>query len=225
MSDGYLLGVDVGTTSTKAVIVDFAGNILAQCAFGHELTGSGPGWAEEDPRDWWSGLVNSVKRCLTQSSINVAKIAGIGVSGQIPTLVLVDEEGEPTRKAILYSDARAVDEMKWLKEKVGDDRIFRVTGYSVQQQLWIPKLLWLRKHDPKALEKAHKMIGAYDYLKLKLTGEFSTDLNNALEAGLLDFNKTRWWDEILDKARIDRALLPDLHWTEVQSLFENKPGS
>jgi xylulokinase len=151
-----------------------------------------------------------VKRCLAQSSINAAKIAGIGVSGQIPTLVLVDDDGEPTRKAILYSDARAADEMKWMKEKVGDDQVFNVTGYSIQQQFWIPKLLWLRKHDPKAFEKTHKMIGAYDYLKLRLTGKFSTDLNNALEAGLLEFNKTRWWDEILDVARIDRDLLPDL---------------
>ena len=200
----------MGTTSTKAVIVDLTGNILSQCSSGHELIVARPGWAEEDPGAWWRGLVNAVKRCLAQSSISAAKIAGIGISGQIPTMVLVDEKGEPTRNAMLYSDSRAVEEMKWMREKVGNDEVFRVTGYAVQQQLWIPKLLWVKAHDSQAIEKAHKVIGAYDYLKLKLTGEFSTDLNNVLEAGLLDFRNTRWWTEILELAGIDNDLLPDL---------------
>ena len=200
----------MGTTSTKAVIVDLTGKILSQSSSEHELTVGKPSWAEEDPRAWWSGLVSAVKRCLAESSINPERIAGVGVSGQIPTMVLVDEKSEPTRKAILYSDARAVDEMQWMRERVGDEEVFKVTGYSVQQQFWIPKLLWVKAHDPQALEKAHKAIGAYDYLKLKLTGKFSTDLNNALEAGLLNFNKAEWWTDILDLAGINRDLLPDL---------------
>ena len=126
-------------------------------------------------------------------------------------MVLVDRNGRPTRRAILYSDSRATDEMKWMLKEVGNQEVFRVTGFAVQQQLWIPKLLWLRTHDPKALEKAHKIIGAYDYLKLKLTHEFSTDLNNALEAGLLEFKSGQYWSEILDRARISKELLPELH--------------
>ena len=210
MSNGYLLGVDVGTTSTKAVIVESSGRILSQSSSEHELTVARPGWAEEDPRDWWDGFVSVVKQCFSQSSINAGKIVGIGVSGQIPTMVLVDENGEPTRKAILYSDSRAVDEMSWMRKTIEDEDIFNITGYSVQQQFWIPKLLWVRAHDPQALEKTHKAIGAYDYLKLKLSGKFTTDLNNALEAGLLNFNKGEWWTDVLDMARIDRDLLPEL---------------
>jgi xylulokinase len=126
-------------------------------------------------------------------------------------MVLVDKNGAPTRKAILYSDSRAVDEMAWMSQKIGDEEVFRTTGFGVQQQFWIPKLLWLKAHDPGALQDAYKIIGSYDYLKLKLTGKFSTDLNNALEAGLLDFKKGEWWTEVLDRAGIDRELLPALH--------------
>jgi len=211
LNNRYLLGLDVGTTSTKAVIIDLAGNILAQCSSGHELIAFEPSWAEEDPNAWWQGLVRSVKICLRDSSINAAEIVGIGVSGQIPTMVLVDKNSEPTRKAILYSDPRAVDEMKWMLKEVGNEETFRVTNSVVQQQFWIPKLLWVRAHDPQAFEKAHKVLGAYDYLKLKLTGEFSTDINNALEAGLLNFQNRRWWTEILDRARISKDMLPSLH--------------
>jgi xylulokinase len=210
LSNRYLLGIDVGTTSTKAVIVDLPGSILAKSSSEHELIVPRPGWAEEDPAAWWRGLISAVKQCLAQSSISAAKIAGIGISGQIPTMVMIDEKGKPTRNAILYSDSRAVQEMKWMRDKVGDDEVFRVTGYGIQQQLWIPKLLWVKRHDPLAIEKAHKIIGAYDYLKMKLTGEFSTDLNNALEAGLLDFRKSQWWTTILEVAGIDSDLLPDL---------------
>jgi len=210
LSNGYLLGVDVGTTSTKAVIADSSGRILSQSSSEHELIVTRPGWAEEDPRDWWDGFLRVVKRCLAESSINAAKIVGIGVSGQIPTMVLVDETGQPTRKAILYSDSRAVDEMSWMRKTIDDEDVFKITGYSVQQQFWIPKLLWVKAHDPQALEKAHKAIGAYDYLKLKLSGKFSTDLNGALEAGLLNFNKCEWWTDVLELARIDRGILPEL---------------
>jgi len=210
LSNGYLLGVDVGTTSTKAVIVESSGRILSQCSSEHELTVERPGWAEEDPRDWWDGFLSVVKRCLAESSINAAKIVGIGISGQIPTMVLVNGTGEPTRKAILYSDSRAVDEMSWMRKTINQKDIFETTGYSVQQQFWVPKLLWVKAHDPQALEKAHKVIGAYDYLKLKLSGKFSTDLNCALEAGLLNFKKCEWWMDVLEEARIDPDLLPEL---------------
>lgn len=211
MTGNYLLGIDVGTTSTKAVIIDLAGNILSQCSSGHELIVLEPSWAEEDPHAWWQGLVRSVKICLSDSSIDAAEIGGIGLSGQIPTMVLVDKNGEPTRNAILYSDPRAVDEMKWMVEEVGNEETFSVTNSVVQQQFWIPKLMWVRVHEPQAFAKAHKAIGAYDYLKLKLTGEFSTDVNNALEAGLLNFKNRQWWDKILDRARISKDLLPSLH--------------
>ena len=128
MINGYLLGVDVGTTSTKVVIVEPSGKILSQCSSEHELSVARPGWTEEDPRDWWKGLVRAVKRCLSESSIEAARIAGIGVSGQIPTMVLVDEKGEPTRKAILYSDSRAVDEMLWMRKTIDDEDVFKITG-------------------------------------------------------------------------------------------------
>jgi xylulokinase len=210
LSDRYLLGIDVGTTSTKTAITDFQGKILSHCSSDHELYVPRSGWAEEDPLAWWQGLVRTTKTCLSQSSVDAAEIAGIGVSGQIPTMVLVDKNGKPTRKAILYSDARAIEEMKWMSHEIGDSEVFRTTGSGVQQQLWIPKLLWLKAHDPEALKGAYKMIGSYDYLKLKLTGKFSTDINNALEAGLLDFRRTEWWTGALDRAGISRELLPSL---------------
>jgi len=206
----YLLGLDVGTTSVKAVITDLNGRVVAECSSEHELTVTKPGWAEENPICWWKGVKETVKTSLSLSTIDPNEIVGIGVSGQIPTLVLVDKNGEPTRNAILYSDSRAIGEMRWMKNEIGDEQVFKTTGFAIQQQFWIPKLLWLRRHDAASLEKAHKILGSYDFIKLKLSGEFSTDLNNALEAGLLDFEKAGWWTEVLNTAGISLDLLPDL---------------
>jgi len=200
-----VLGVDVGTTSVKALLLDEEGRVVAEAEHPHSLRSPRPGFAEEDPEDWWQGLLATVRALL--AGRDPKALRALGLSGMVPALVLQDEKGRPLRPSLQQNDARAVAEIRELKERFGDDWLFARTGATWNQQVLAPKLLWLRRHEPEVLARARWISGSYEHLAFRLTGARYQEANWALESGLWDPGQEAWLEEVLEYVGLDPGLL------------------
>jgi xylulokinase len=205
VSPDCLLGLDVGTTSTKAVLIDGEGRQRAEASRPATLTSAHAGWAEEDPHEWWRNVCALAPECLARAGVPPAQVAAVGVSGMVPAVVLLDDGGQVVRPSIQQNDARAVAEIDEQRRASDAADVLRRTGSAITQQSVGPKLLWLRRHEPETMRRAARVMGSYDYITHRLTGEFSLERNWALESGLFDFTRGDWDDGLLRLAGIDRG--------------------
>ncbi len=208
----YLLGIDIGTTATKGVLCDPEGRIVAEAEAPATLHSPQPGWAEEDPEEWWANIGRVVRECLGRAGLPATAVAGIGVSGMVPTVVLVDEAGRVLRPSIQQNDARSYEEIQTFKAQVDEQDVLRRTGSPVTQQSIGPKLLWLRRHEPDVMRRAKRVMGSYDFIVYRLTGQPSIERNWALESGLFDLHREDWDDALLSLSTISREWLGPVHW-------------
>src|SRR5687768_4618908 len=200
-----LIGLDIGTTAVKALAVDEEdGAIVARCEVGYPLSTPRPGWAEQDPEDWWRATEQAL------AELGVDEPAGIGLSGQMHGLVALDAAGRVIRPAILWNDGRTAAECAEIEERVGLDRLIALTGNRALTGFTAPKLLWLRKHEPDAYWRIAKVMLPKDYIRLQLCGEHAIDMADASGTLLLDVARRRWSDDVLDALEIDRGWLPRL---------------
>ncbi|MDR7518753.1 MAG: FGGY family carbohydrate kinase [Armatimonadota bacterium] len=190
-----VLGIDIGTTACKAVLLDDHGEALAQAECLHDLMSPHVGWAEEDPEDWWRGVVATVRQVLRER--NASGVKALGVSGMVPALLLLDAAGAPVRRSIQQNDARAVDEIRFFKEHFSEDELFRCTGATWNQQVIPPKLLWLRRNEPESWRRVRRLCGSYEYVTGRLTGAAYTEANWALESGMWDVLEEAWLKPVL----------------------------
>jgi xylulokinase len=207
VSTDCLLGVDIGTTSTKAVVIDTEGHLLADASRPATLQSPHAAWAEEEPEEWWSNFCALVPECLHRAGISAGRIAGVAVSGMVPAVVLVDADGYPVRPSIQQNDARAVAEIEEQRRMTDAGDILLRTGSAITQQSVGPKLCWLWRHEPETVRRAVRVMGSYDYIAHRLTGTFSIERNWALESGLFDRTRSDWDDDLLRLAAIDRNWL------------------
>ena len=205
-----LLGLDIGTTSTIGVLIDARSGVLATASRPSTLVSRRANWAEEDPEAWWSNVRAVVPALLRSAGVEAGRIAAVGVTGMVPTIILLDGSGRPLRPSIQQNDARAVGEIEELKRLVDLDDWFRRTGGGVHQQLVAPKLLWLARREPDRLERARTVMGSYDYIAFRLTGEPSIERNWALEAGFYDLLRGGLDDGLIRLGGISPDLLPPL---------------
>nr|BAL55921.1 carbohydrate kinase FGGY [uncultured Chloroflexota bacterium] len=210
--NNLLLGIDIGTTATKAILCDPQGNILAEAEAPATLRSPHPAWAEEDPEEWWQNIPHLVQACLKHSGKEAAEIAAVGVSGMVPTLILLDERGKVLRPSIQQNDARSYQEIADFKAQVDEQDILQRTGSAITQQSIGPKLLWLRRHEPQIMAQARHLMGSYDFIVYRLTGALSIERNWALESGLFDLHRENWDDNLLALATISREWLGKIHW-------------
>lgn len=208
----YLLGIDIGTTATKAILCHVGGTIVTEAELPVTLHSPRPGWAEEDPEEWWANVGQVTRRCLEQAGLRATSIAGVGISGMVPTLILLDRDGHVVRPSIQQNDARAYQEIAEFKAHTDQADILRRTGSAITQQSIGPKLLWLRRHEPDAMARAVHVMGSYDFIVYRLTGEFSIERNWALESGLFDLYREDWDDNLLKLASIHRGWLGQVRW-------------
>ena len=208
----YLLGLDLGTTSTKAVVIDGSGNLLAEASRPADLRSPQAGWAEEDSEQWWQNVGALIPECLERASLRAGQIAAIGASGMVPTLILMDRQGQVVRPSLLHNDARAVVEIEEQRQQTSAADILTRTGSAITQQSIGPKLLWLFHHELENFQRAIWVMGSYDYIGYRLTGARSAERNWALESGLFDLKRQDWDDDLLRLAKIDRAWLGEVHW-------------
>ncbi len=209
----YLVGIDIGTTSSQGVLVDLEGRIVTEHTIEHGVERPRPGWAEHDAEQiWWNEFVIICRALLEKSRIDAGQIAGIGCSALYPVLLPVDHSGRPLRPAILYGiDTRAVDEITELNSTLGESYALEVGGNVLSAQSIAPKILWLRRAEPDVFQNTYKFINATGFLIHRLTGVFVMDHNSASLGGLPYSMRSRGWDEQAIKAcgiTIDR--LPTL---------------
>lgn len=200
------VGIDIGTTGVKAIAVTTSAEIVFENNREHDLLSPRAGYAEEDPLIWW----NNTKELLAALAVEVdcSRIAGIAFSGMVPTVILVDEHGEPLRNSIQQNDARAVKEINYFKQQFDSSRYFQRTGNTINQQVVFPKLSWLKQHEPESFARTRYVMGSYDYCAFRLCGNATVERNWALESGMWLLSDEEWDKEVLDEIEISVDMLP-----------------
>lgn len=212
MSD-FFLGIDIGTTSTKGILLHPEEGIVAEAETPAHLISIKAGWAEENPDEWWLNVGKVIQGCMKKIGINGKNIKAVGVSGMVPVIILTDQLGRPLRLSIQQNDARSFKEIEEFKDKVDEKEILQKTGSAITQQSIGPKILWLQRNELEIFKNIAHIMGSYDYIVYKLTGCFSCERNWALESGLYDLYKENWDDNLLSLSMIDRGWLGALHWS------------
>jgi xylulokinase len=204
-----LLGIDVGTTGTRAVLLDDAGRVVCAADAEHAAMASPQiGWAEQDPADWWRAARTAIKACLAKARIKADEIGGIGLTGQMHGLVLLDEKGELLRSSIIWCDQRTEKQCRAITERVGAKRLIELAANPALTGFTLPKIWWVREHEPTIWKRTAKVLLPKDYLRYKLTGEFATDVADASGTLLLDVTRRRWSAELMEISEVCEALLP-----------------
>ena len=206
-----LLGLDVGTTALKAVLLDPEQGIVAAVSRGHETTSPGPSYSEADPRDWLAGAIAIVPEVCAAAGIAPGDVRAVGVAGCVPCLLMLDADDEPLRPALLYNDGRAEREIDELRAELGDDEVLRRTGAGVTQQSIGPKLRWLQRHEPDLVAATRRICGSYDWLGGRFAGTAYCERNWALESGLYDLGKGWFADDLLAAAGWDVGRVSPIH--------------
>lgn len=203
----YMIGIDLGTSGTKAVLFNRDGEVCAQATVEYPLYQPQNGWAEQDPDDWWHASVETIRRVVTESGVNPGDIKGLGVSGQMHGLVMLDESGKVLRRAIIWCDQRTAQECAELTELVGAERLVQITANPAMTGFTASKILWVRRHEPENYAKCAHILLPKDYVRYKLSGDFATEVSDASGMQLLDVPNRCWSTEVLQKLDIDPGLL------------------
>jgi xylulokinase len=202
------LGVDVGTGGTRAVVVDRAGRVVASEATEHAAIHSEHvGWAEQDPEDWWRAAKTSIAAVLQQ----VGSVEAVGLTGQMHGCVMLDEDGEVLRPALIWCDQRTQPECDWLEAKIGRARLIELVSNPALPNFTLTKLLWVKEHQPELFARIKHVLCPKDFVRLRLTGEYAIDMQEASGTLLLDVTHRRWSKGVADAAGIPMEWLPKLY--------------
>jgi xylulokinase len=211
MEKVYLIGIDLGTSGTKTILFDALGNIIASESAEYPLYQPKNGWAEQDADDWIDAGFKTVKAVIEKSGISPGDIAGVGISGQMHGLVMLDGEGRTLRKSIIWCDQRTAKECREITERVGAKKLIDITANPALTGFTASKILWVRGNEPDLYRKCRHILLPKDYLRYKLTGEFATEVSDASGMQLLDVGKRRWSDEVLRALDIGPELLAKVY--------------
>ncbi len=207
----YLIGVDLGTSGTKTVLFDESGKSIASSLYEYPLYQPQVGWAEQDPEDWWTATYTTIRACMEKSGVSPSEVKGIGLSGQMHGLVMLDKEDKVIRKSIIWCDQRTEKECTEITEKVGAKRLIEITANPALTGFTASKILWVRNNEPENYERCRKIMLPKDYVRYMLTGEFATEVSDASGMQLLDIPARQWSDEVLEKLSIDKAMLGKMY--------------
>ena len=203
------IGVDLGTSAVKLLLMDEKGNIKKIVSKEYQLFFPHPGWSEQKPEDWFKQVIIGIKELI--SDCNKESVAGISFGGQMHGLVLLDDKDNVIRPAILWNDGRTKEETDYLNNVIGKDKLSEYTSNIAFTGFTAPKILWVRKNEPDNFKKINKIMLPKDYLVYRLSGTFSTDYSDASGMLLLDVKNKRWSKEMLDICGITEKKLPKLY--------------
>ena len=205
----YFIGIDLGTSSMKLLLLDEKGSILNTVSKEYPLSFPFPGWSEQSPEHWWSALIEGVPELL--NAYDSEQVAGIGVGGQMHGLVVLDDADKVIRPAILWNDGRTDRETAYLNEEIGRDKLSAWTGNIAFAGFTAPKILWMKKHEPENFARIKKIMLPKDYLNYLLTGVHSCDYSDASGMLLLDVAHKCWSADMLKICGIDESQMPKLY--------------
>jgi xylulokinase len=209
MEKDLILAHDLGTTGNKATLFNTEGRLVASAFYAYETDYPHPGWAEQDPEDWWKAFKISTMKLIRDSKVEPKRIAGISFSGQMMGCLPVDKGGKPLRKAIIWADQRSTDEARILSEKVGQEQVYLITGHRISPTYSVEKIAWVRRNERDIFQKTFKVLHAKDFLRFRLTGKIATDYSDASSMNLWDINQKIWSSEILKGLDLSEEILPE----------------
>jgi xylulokinase len=204
----YLLGIDIGTSGTKTLLVDTTGQKIASATEEYPLLTPQPMWAEQDPNEWWQATVKGIQRVLAASQIDAGDIAGIGFSGQMHGSVFLDADNQVVRPAILWCDQRTVEQCAWITERAGLDTVVAETLNPVLTGFTAPKIVWLQQKEPAAWARVKKILLPKDYVRFMLSGEFAGDVSDMSGTSLFNVPKRSWSEPMMAACNVTADLLP-----------------
>ena len=203
------LGIDVGTGGSRALLVDERGAVRAGFTAVHEdMAMARPMWAEQRPENWWDAVVAAIRGVLAESGTKGTEIKGIGLSGQMHGLVILDAAGQVIRPSLIWCDQRSQQQVDFVNAKVGREKVLEYTANPVLTGFTLPKLLWVRDNEPAHFARVRKMLLPKDYVRFRLTGEFASEVSDASGTSVFDVVQRRWSWEMMDTLGLDRAILP-----------------
>lgn len=205
------LGIDISTTSAKALIVDEHGQVLAIGSTPQSLSQPRPLWSEQNPLDWWQGVVQAIREALAKANLSGSAIRAIGLTGQMHGLVMLDDHGDVLRPAILWNDQRTQAQCDQITQTIGFERLIELTGNRALTGFTAPKILWVREHEPEVYARCAHVLLPKDYIRYRLTGDYATDLADASGMSLVDVARRKWSDEVIDALGIPSNWLPRLY--------------
>jgi len=207
-----LCGIDVGTSATKVLLCRPSGKVLATANVEYPVYMPKPGWSEQEPTDWWKATVKGIAAACKKAKVKPSAITGIGLSGQMHGSVFVDKNGKSLRRALLWNDQRTAKECEQIEKAAGGrKKLISMVSNVALTGFTAPKILWVRKHDPKTYAKTYKILLPKDYIRLQLTGEYASEVSDAAGTLLLDVKKRKWHGGLLSKLKIDSDLMPVLY--------------
>ncbi|HJX89956.1 MAG TPA: xylulokinase [Pyrinomonadaceae bacterium] len=207
-----LLGIDVGTGGSRAVLIDQTGQIVTSATVEHEAFASPhTGWAEQSPDDWWRASAEAIRQVVSSDNVHPEQISAVGLSGQMHGAVLLDERDEVLRPALIWCDQRSASQCEQLTKEIGPEQLIELTCNPALTGFTLPKLLWVRENEPDVWRPVRSVLLPKDYVRFRLTGDKATDVSDASGTLLLNVAKRKWSDEMLTATEISPSLLPRVY--------------
>jgi len=202
------LGIDISTTGAKALLIDADGRVLGSATTPLSLANPQPLWSEQNPAEWWQGVVQSIRQVMTETGIGGEEIAAIGLTGQMHGLVLLDANGQVLRPAILWNDQRTGAQCDEIRRRLGFERLVQITGNDALTGFTAPKILWVQQHEPEIYARARHILLPKDYIRYCLTGGYAMDKADGSGTILFDLKRRDWSPEVLEALQIPAEWLP-----------------
>jgi len=208
----YWMGIDVGTGGTRALLIDQQGEVKAGYTAPHEdMRMERPRWAEQRPENWWDAAQQAIRGVLAAAGVSGPQVRGIGLSGQMHGLVLLDEADRVIRPALIWCDQRSQAQVDFVDQTMGRENVLAYTANPVLTGFTLPKLLWVRDHEPHLFSRVRKVLLPKDYLRFCLTGEYASEVSDASGTSLFDVVNRRWSYQMMDGLGLDRGILPAVY--------------
>jgi xylulokinase len=205
----FFLGLDIGTGGSRALLVDEQGRVLHAFTAPHEdMRMERPLWAEQRPENWWEAAQLAIQGVLRESGLTGADVQAVGLSGQMHGLTLLDASDHVIRPALIWCDQRSQPQVDWINQTAGADFVVKSTANPMLTGFTLPKLLWVRDHEPENFARVKKVLLPKDYIRFELTGEYASDVSDASGTGLFDVVNRRWAFDLADKVGVSRDVLP-----------------
>lgn len=208
---GHYLGIDIGTSGTKTLLIDQTGKVLAESNAGYPVQQPKPGWTQQDPDDWWAATVKTVRTVMNKSELRPGDVKAIGLSGQMHGSVFLDKQDQVIRPAILWNDQRTADQCEEITSKAGGKKaLIKMVANPALTGFQAPKILWMRDNEKRNFDRLAKVLLPKDDVRRRMTGNYMTEVSDASGTLLLDVVRRKWSKKLLSKLELDADLLPEV---------------
>jgi xylulokinase len=204
----YFIGIDASTTATKALLINESGAVVETVSAEYSYETPRPLWSEQSPELWWHGTIESIRGVMAKAGIPREDVKGLGLTGQMHGLVLLDKDGKVLRPAILWNDQRTAVECDQIRAAIGKEKLIQITGNDALTGFTAPKILWVKNNEPEIYARIAQILLPKDYVRFRLTGGYATDRAGGSGTCLFDLKARTWSNEVIQALGIDPGGLP-----------------